>query len=213
MILFQPMMKTDFLLIDLALFAAAVAALPLVGIGAVMIMVSILAIPYFRTRSKRHLLLPFLVALVMALVWTWYAGDMYRYKESILHLGQLNLYPVLFWLFGLFINMTVYDDLMKYLHRHPIWIRLILFSLMFWAGLLFVEIMAYHVYGVHNLATMGYPGLPGCDCIHGPRWMQTCYLASGPLYFVAITLLGYHRNRPVPSSSAVRSRLFLRATE
>ncbi|MBU0499214.1 MAG: hypothetical protein KJ558_09760 [Gammaproteobacteria bacterium] len=190
------MSKTDFLLIDLLLFGIAIAAFPLIGVSAVMVMLTLIAIPYFRAQGKRHLFPHFLIALGMASAWAWVAGDLYRYKESTLLLGHLNLYPVLFWVFGLFINMTLYDDLMRWLHRHPIWVHLAIFSLMFWAGLLFVEIMAYHVFGVHNLATLGYPGLPGCDCIHGPRWMQTSYLASGPLYFIAISLLGYHQKHP-----------------
>ncbi|OGT89379.1 MAG: hypothetical protein A2286_12460 [Gammaproteobacteria bacterium RIFOXYA12_FULL_61_12] len=200
------MSKMDFLLIDLLLAGIAIAALPLIGTGVVMVLLTLIAVPYFRLPGKRHLLAPFLIALAMASIWAWIAGDMYRYRESLLLLGQVNLYPVLFWLFGLFVNMTLYDDLMRYLHRHPIWVHLAVFSLMFWAGLLFVEVMAYHVYGVRNLATLGYPGLPGCDCIHGPRWMQTSYLASGPVYFIAITLLGYHQNHP--HWPPVRCRLF-----
>lgn len=190
------MLKNAFLLIDLGLFALAIAAFPLIGVGAVMLLVALVSIPYFRSQSKRHLLPAFFIALAMACLWAWFAGEMYRYQESILQFGRINLYPVLFWLFGLFINMTVYDDLMRHLHRLPLWTHLVVFTLMFWAGLIFVEVMAYHVYGVRNLATMGYPGLPGCNCIHGPLWMQTSYLASGPIYFMAITLFGYHQSHP-----------------
>jgi hypothetical protein len=42
-------------------------------------------------------------------------------------------------------------------------------------------------------ATFGYPGLPLCDCIHAPRWVQVTYLSMGPIYFGLAEWLGLNR--------------------
>ena len=65
--------------------------------------------------------------------------------------------------------------------------------MIFWALLILAEVLGYHVFEIRNAATGMYPGLPICDCIHAPPWMQAVYFALGPLYYGLLKMFKLER--------------------
>ena len=68
--------------------------------------------------------------------------------------------------------------------------RIALFSIIYSFFLVFIETVGYHVFNIHNNMNGAYLGLPVCDCIHAPVWMQISYFLYGPVFFVLAYLLG-----------------------
>jgi hypothetical protein len=126
-----------------------------------------------RSRLIRYAILSFLLSLL----WNVIAADMYGYnREFVVFLG-INLYPLLSWAVGLFALCLIYDLIsVKYPRTNAkIWLSII----SYWIILVFFEYFFYNVLGIHNEATASYPGLPLCNCMHAPIWMQAAYFLMG----------------------------------
>jgi hypothetical protein len=124
------------------------------------------------------------MASFLSVVWVYVANSQYGYNSEMLKVFGLNSYPLFAWAIGLFIFVNIYFFLENVFEFHGIIRKLLLFVGLYWSLLIFGETVWYHVFDVHNVATAMYPGLPICDCLHAPLWMQVSYFMMGPVYFV-----------------------------
>lgn len=172
------------LMADLAIISLALLLLAVFQSDIVFIAMYVLLSAYLITTQRSGLLFPLATASLVATAWIYLAQDYYAYDRNFHVIGNINLWPWSAWAWGLFLVCYLYRRVeARYAIRG--WFgRLLVFSLIFWTLLISVETFAYHGLGLMDIATQKYEGLPLCDCIHGPGWMQASYLALGPLYFV-----------------------------
>ena len=81
---------------------------------------------------------------------------------------------------------------------------------MFWFGLLGIETISYHILEIRNLATANYKGLPICNCVHAPLWMQISYFIIGPLYFLVLNILNKGMNKTKIKLYSIKSRSYIK---
>ncbi|MDA1196760.1 MAG: hypothetical protein O2779_02230 [Nanoarchaeota archaeon] len=166
--------------------AVSILVLALVGLSApdlVVIASFFLAIPYLLITKRKMLLNHLGIAAVVALGWMLIAKKQYGYNQVFLVVAGINLFPLFSFAIGLFLVYLIYSHY-EHLFREKGYVKmLLLFSAFYIPLLLGVETLAYHVFNIRNLSTAVYAGIPLCDCIHAPPWMQISYLLLGPLYF------------------------------
>jgi len=164
--------------------------------------------------TKRYNLFKFLsISFVLAFIWQLIGGSEYFYGENFIILLGINLFPLFAWTIGLFIayvlffyaygvihkkiekNKPIDNDInnknnneYNYSNRNNL-SKLFLFAISFILLLILIETLAYHVFEFKNLGGAEYVGLPICDCIHSPPWMQTVYLFFGPIFIIIIYLM------------------------
>ncbi len=172
-------LTADFAIIILVLLLLAV-----FQSDTVFIAMYVLLSAYLVLTQRTGLFFPLATASLVATAWIYLAQDYYAYDRSFHIFHNMNLWPWLAWAWGLFLVCYLYRGLEARYAIQGRLARLLVFSLMFWALLISAETFAYHSLGLMNVATREYGGLPWCDCIHGPGWMQAGYLALGPLYFM-----------------------------
>ncbi len=131
----------------------------------------------------------FLVASLIAFLWMIFARDQYGYNHSFLTLVGINLFPAFAWALGLFGVHTLYAYLKHKLKIKKLWAKFIFFYFIYFVVLIFFETYGYHSLNIHNITSATYDGLPLCDCMHAPTWMQIMYFSLGPiLYWLYIVL-------------------------
>lgn len=135
--------------------------------------------------KRREFFYYLMIASAVSVVWILIGQEEYGYNFNASAIGSFNLYPMFAWATGLF---AVY---VFYLYLEHLWIKkksflkqLGLFVLLYWPLLIAGETIAYHVFNIHNDATAIYQGLPICDCLHAPPWMQISYFLIGPIFFL-----------------------------
>jgi len=106
-------------------------------------------------------------------------ANKYSYELGFWSVMGINLFTLFAWTIGLFGSVVLFNLFYKSNSEK----KIIVYIIAYWSLLITLETLAYHVFGFRNLATSSYPGLPLCDCIHAPMWMQATYLLMGPLYF------------------------------
>lgn len=157
---------------------------------ALIIIIYFMLYPYlFLTRRKEAFSHLFVSSLV-ALIWVIISRDQYGYNYKTLTIFGLNTFPLFAWASGLFIIYLIYSHLELKFKNINLLKKIILFVAFYWPMLIFFETIAYHVFNIHNLPTSMYVGLPICNCMHAPVWMQISYFALGPLYLLICELLG-----------------------
>jgi hypothetical protein len=152
----------------------------------VVVALSSIFMPFYLILTKRARLIPHIAAaFIMAGLWVSIAHGKYYYTVIAMPFG-LTVFPFFAWSIGL-MGICVFSEYIPGSART----NYILTSTLYVFMLLFFEMIAYHVLNIKNAGTSGYPGLPGLDCIHVPRWMQVCYISMGPIYL----LICYGLNR------------------
>lgn len=155
----------------------------------------ILLVPYLTllgiivARRDRGLLRAAFVAVVVSFVWTFALRDVYSYTVETTQILGVNMYAFIGWSFGLLVTYVVYRLLQRRLRLQAGWQKLVLVNVFYIPLLLLLETVAYHAFGVVNSATATYAGLPVCDCLHAPLWMQISYFAMGSVYLSIILLI------------------------
>jgi hypothetical protein len=74
--------------------------------------------------------------------------------------------------------------ILKLLKVRSTLLRFLIVTIVFCAMVVTVEAAGYHLFNIHNLGTNQYAGLPLCDCLHAPSWMQAGYFLLGPTHWV-----------------------------
>ncbi|MFH1533469.1 MAG: hypothetical protein ABID64_00885 [Nitrospirota bacterium] len=124
------------------------------------------------------------MASVLSVAWVYIASNQYGYNSEMLKIFGLNTYPLFAWAIVLFIFVNLYFFLENVLEFSGKIKKILLFMGLYWSLLILGETIWYHVFDIQNVATAMYSGLPICDCLHAPLWMQVSYFAMGPVYFV-----------------------------
>ncbi|MFA6992197.1 MAG: hypothetical protein WC269_02860 [Candidatus Gracilibacteria bacterium] len=124
------------------------------------------------------------LAFLFALAWLLVGGDQYGYNHNFGEILGLNLFPLICWGFGLFAMFLIYEFAEKYIKPKRLAVKLALFAGIYWPLLVVAETVGYYTFNIQNVATAMYEGLPICDCMHAPWWMQIAYFLIGPFYFV-----------------------------
>ena len=146
-------------------------------------------VPYLIFTKRFNSIVYISISLIVSLIWMLFANDLYKYEGYNINILGLNSYPLIAWtlgLFGMYILFKQHEPSKKFIKN------LVLFSISYTIVLLFLETVAYHIFEIRNAATAGYPGLPLCNCLHAPPWMQISYIMMGPIYFLICELV---RNR------------------
>jgi len=144
-----------------------------------------LGIPIYLIITKRKSFLPvFLIATIQAFVWILIGNKQYGYNQEVMIIFGLNIFPFLLWSTGLFLVYLYSSHISNWLNLKSFTKQFIVYIIMFWFVLIIIETLAYHVFLIRNAATGMYPGLPICECIHAPVWMQIVYLTMGPINFL-----------------------------
>lgn len=124
------------------------------------------------------------IASGISVVWILFANEQYGYNRSMMTIFGLNAFPLFAWALGLFLAYVFYASVRENIRIKHSFHAFFLFVVIYWPLLIFVETIAYHLFNIRNLTTSMYAGLPICDCIHAPPWMQAAYFLLGPLYFL-----------------------------
>jgi hypothetical protein len=155
-----------------------------------MIGVYLLLYPYLFLTARKNAFYHLYVSSVIALIWVFIANSHYVYNQFSLNFFGLNAYPLFAWASGLFAVYIIYSHWEHKIKSRSFIKKLGLFIVIYWVLLIVVETLAYHVFNIVDVANISYLGLPICDCIHAPRWMQLVYFLMGPVYFIICELLG-----------------------
>ena len=156
----------------------------------IVIVAFILILPYLILTDRTILVFHYLIALIVSMMWMIVARNQYNYNQEFIAVYGVNLFPLFYWAIGLFAVYLIYSHYEHKLHEKGFFRKLALFLLIYWPALIIVETLAYHTFGIVNLATVSYSGLPVCDCLHAPQWMQVAYFLIGIIYFGICYLLG-----------------------
>ena len=174
------------------------------------IITSLILLVLYLLITKRTLLFYHLsVAFSLAFIWMLIANGKYGYSNNEVVILGLNIFPLFAWTLGLFVVYTIYSNYENILRRKSFIYKLLLFTALFWILLIFTESIAYHVFGINNVANSAYRGLPFCNCLHAPLWMQVSYFLMGPLFF---SICSFLRLRNPSTVSNVKSQI-LRSSE
>ena len=176
---------------DLSLLGAIIVMLPFFRPDIVFPTTYLLLYPPILFTDRRVLLPQLLLASACSVVWMMIGGGIYGYQDSYFSIGPISIYPLAAWAVGFFLTYAFSTHIRL---RRPTWLkRFGSYAVCYWFILILYETVAYHVFEIRNPATLGYPGLPLCDCIHAPPWVQVSYLSMGPVYFLLCEWLGLNR--------------------
>ena len=176
---------------DLSLFGAIIFMLAFFRPDIVFPTIYLLLYALTLLTGRRGLLPHLLLASVCSVVWMLIGGGIYGYQGAYFSIGPISIYPLAAWAVGFFLAYACSTHIGL---RRPTWLkRFGSYAVCYWFILILYETLAYHVFEIRNPATLGYAGLPLCDCIHAPPWVQVAYLSMGPLYFLLCEWLGLNR--------------------
>jgi hypothetical protein len=128
------------------------------------------------------------IAFLVSLAWMLIAKDKYEYKHNFTFFW-INLYPLFSWTLGLFFLYLIYLHFKNRLKKQTFAKKLGIFVGFYWPLLVLAETVAYHIFNIKNLAAVSYKGIPFCDCIHAPLWVQISYFLIGIVFFLICFLL------------------------
>ncbi len=135
------------------------------------------------TKRKKDIVY-LLISSLLSILWTVIAKDNYGYNREMVYIFGFNAFPLFAWATGLAAFYLVYSDIERIFIKNSGYAKsFFLFSLLYFFFIIILETIAYHIFDIKNIATAIYPGLPICDCIHAPKWMQASYFLIGLIYF------------------------------
>jgi hypothetical protein len=150
---------------------------------------------YLITTNKLDYFLGLCLAFCVSLIWNLLAGSQYYYNLNFTKFLGTNIYTLVAWTIGLFALLIIYNLFIKKIKLKGFLSNFLVVFLVYSIILILLETIFYHNFNVHNLRAAIYPGLPICNCLHAPRWMQISYFLIGPIYFTFYYLL-YLRHNP-----------------
>ncbi len=192
-------MSRSFLLIDILIVSIAIFSLGVFRPDVVVIIAFAFTILYLIITHRSNLFEHLAVSTVLALVWAVVGRHEYGYNQTFVAIGGVNLFPLFVGATGLFATYLLFSH-QELRHRAKgFQHQLFVFLAIYWPLLIFVETIAYHVFNIRNVAAAEYPGLPICDCMHAPPYMQAVYFLMGPLYFAICWKLRLERQTGLKS--------------
>lgn len=182
--------RNQLIIIDKVLFVLLIMLLGLFRPDTLVIFTYFMLYPYLFLTKRKNAILHLIVSSLISIIWVIIANNQYGYNREIILIFGLNSFPLFAWsvgLFGIYLIYSYWEHKLKDLNFIS---KLIIFSIVYIILLIAVETIAYHLFNIQDLATAMYPGLPICNCIHAPIWMQISYLLMGSIYFTICSLLG-----------------------
>lgn len=140
-------------------------------------------------KSQYQIELLLVLSVLFAIVWTYLTRSMYNYNLGFGTVGGLNIFPLVNWTIGLAASYLIFSYILDKLNIKSLPKRFVSFTLLSFLAVIIAETVGYYVLGIHNTGTSAYAGLPICNCLHAPAWMQFGYFALGPLYWLTYTVL------------------------
>jgi hypothetical protein len=119
------------------------------------------------------------LAVAVSAAWVGFSG-IYTYRDTNIAVLGFNLFPFFAWTAGLVLLKAVYDKLGSYKYLKS--------TLFYLSALLICEFVGYNLLGVQ--LSSNYPGLFGLSLMHAPWHSQLYYIFIGPIYLLALHLLG-----------------------
>ena len=181
--------KKQLLIADKTITILVILFLSLFSPDYVVIAAYFLIIPYLILTQRKVLFYHLMVSSAVALIWMLIAKNEYAYNQDFLIIAGINLFPLFAWATGLFVIYVIYSHYEHIFNEQGFVRKLLLFIAFYFPFIIGTETIAYHLFNIHNIAAAAYPGLPICDCIHAPRWMQAAYLGMGPIFFTICSML------------------------
>ncbi|HIH24643.1 TPA: hypothetical protein HA251_06440 [Candidatus Woesearchaeota archaeon] len=197
-------MVAPLLILDIIMLFAIMTSLGIIDGTWAAAIAFFLAPAYIWATDRRRLLKHYLIAFAIAAAWMAFAYERYDYGTTAAMPFGLPVLPLFAWTAGLFALQAFLDHVVRYrtdnksdskrpggrggMHPRATAGQIAVIILLYWVTLIAVETVAYHVIGIHDVRNAAYPGLPVCDCIHAPHWMQTAYFLLGPIYLAACAL-------------------------
>jgi len=176
--------EKELFIIDVLISLIVLILIDTIRMDLVMIVAFFFIFPYLILSKRTLAILHLSVAISISLIWNLIAQDYYGYNLNMISIFGINLYPLFAWSLGLFGVYLIFSHIEHKLINQNFLMKFSLFILIFWTLLISVETIAYHIFDLRNLVTSNYIGLPICNCIHAPFWMQLSYLLMGPIYFI-----------------------------
>ena len=182
--------KKQLVVVDEIIFIAVALLFWIFWPDVLVIAVYLLLYPYLFLTARKSSLNHLYTASIVALIWMVIAKSQYGYNQEMLIVLGFNLFPLFSWAIGLFGVYIIYSHWEHIIKKTSLLKKILLFIAFYWPILIFAETIAYHVFNIHNLSTAIYAGLPICNCLHAPIWMQISYFALGPIYLIICELIG-----------------------
>lgn len=192
-------MLRSFLLIDVILVAIVLFSLGVFPPDWVVLISYLFLIGYLIHTRRTNLFQHLTVATVIALIWAVLGRGEYGYNQTFLSVFGVNFFPLFGWAAGLFAAYLLFSHQEQKHHAKGFQHQMAVFVAIFWPLLIFAETIAYHAFNIRNIAAADYPGLPICDCMHAPPYMQAVYFLMGPLYFMICWKLRLERQTGLKS--------------
>lgn len=157
---------------------------------------------HFYLTSRMHLLRQYCVVILLAVLWVYGTREYYQYnKDFVVLFGGLNAFPITTRVMGFMGVYVLYTHTVRFLGISGFWKKFFLFSLSLNLLHLVLEKIGHDYWGIRNAFTAEYPGLPFCECLHAPPWMQAGYLLLGPIFFALVYFLGFDKENSVTSDN------------
>ena len=193
------MQKKQLLILDKTLTFLLVLALFFIRPDYVATIAYVIIFPYLFFTKRTSLLKHLLVGTVMSIIFVAFiAKNEYGYTRNFSTILGINLFPLFAWPVGLFFAYLIYSHYEHLLKKHTFLKQFLLFIAFYWPMLIIAETIGYYSLEIHNATTAMYTGLPFCNCMHAPPWMQASYFLMGPIFFALCYLLKLenpHRKR------------------
>ncbi|MBA7661292.1 hypothetical protein ES703_69307 [subsurface metagenome] len=125
----------------------------------------------YKEKIGQELVVAFIISIAIA---SYY---FYEYTTLNVMIGNLNLFPVISWTFGLVVLREIYERV-KWKHKF------IAITVLYIVVLVILEYIGYNFLGIH--LSSNFPGLWQINAMHSPLVLKIIYFAVGPLY-LAIT--------------------------
>jgi hypothetical protein len=174
---------------DISLYLVGFILLGVIRHDILFIVAYFLLYPYLTITKRKKEITYLIVASVISLIWVLFANKQYGYNKEVFFVFGLNTAPLFAWAVGLFAIYFLYSAIEKKLYLKNIFTQTGVFITLYWTLLITIETIGYHVFDIKNLTAAMYSGLPLCNCIHAPLWMQIAYFLIGPMYFCVIKLM------------------------
>ncbi len=181
--------KEKLLILDKSLITITFVFFGLFRADLVIMMVYLLLVPYIYITNRKSTLLYLALASILSVLWAIFARDQYGYNTEFINIYGVNIFPLFAWAAGLFAMRILFDNLVSFFPKDSEYRKFAKFSIIYFILLVSAEYIAYHHLNIQNVSTSQYEGLPFCDCLHAPRWMQFSYFAMGPFFFILSTLV------------------------
>jgi hypothetical protein len=127
--------------------------------------------------------------VAMAISWTWVYLNRhfyFGYNAFTISILGVSVLPILAWPSLLMLFYLWVFPLFPVRNGWRLWAQL---SGTLAALMIVMEVLGYHLFGIHLDAGRGYPGWPVLDIFHCPWWMTACYFWNGLVFCAYISLV------------------------